>query len=201
MKRYKLPYTEEDIIELNGPWDLGYALSLHSISSTVIDSSRNIFDTKRTKLGSWVYLFKYGERIEFAEPLSYCLTVAIKNLILQKDHNIQVITTPPPTEMHRQYQPIKLIAEGVSNYLKIPFKILIGKDPDCKLTKNMNMKISKVKYLKEKIHCRYAKLNSKEILIIDDIYGSGATLEVCTDILRGKGCTKIYIMTLTKKRR
>lgn len=199
----KLPFSKDDIIELHGQWDLGYALSLHSISSTPIDPNHHLFDTSYTELGKLVKLFKYKGRLDLSDDLAHCAVNAIKSLFLIKGHRVDVITTPPSTIKQRSYQPAEIIANKVSNLLGIRYKLLFIKDEDDDVpVKNIPFKSKKLSHLQDSLNCRYQELkSSKRVLIFDDIFDSGATLEVCTDILRRSGCSKVYILTLTKTRK
>lgn len=60
-------------IKLNGIWDEGYALDLHSISSVPIyDGFGDIIDfiTTRTHLGEMLYRFKYKNAEELCDEIT-----------------------------------------------------------------------------------------------------------------------------------
>lgn len=47
--------------------------------------------------------------------------------------------------------------------------------------------------------CRNDSLNGKSVIIVDDVYTSGATLEACAEALRDSGCTLISGFTLARE--
>jgi len=68
--------------------------------------------------------------------------------------------------------------------------------------KNITEKDKRIELLKNAMVLNCAdKLENKEVLLIDDLYGSGATLSVATELLYNNGNVKnVCVLTLTKKR-
>ena len=40
------------------------------------------------------------------------------------------------------------------------------------------------------------RLRGKDILIVDDIYTTGATVDACAEVLKKAGVGKVYVLTL-----
>lgn len=105
---------------------------------------------------------------------------------------------PPPNTI-REWQPVEKIVIGISSKLGIPFYKIAQKELG-KTMKNLNVKGEKEKYLMENLYCDANTIKGKNVLIIDDVFDTGATLEVCTQKLKEQKCGKVYVLTFTKTR-
>jgi len=47
--------------------------------------------------------------------------------------------------------------------------------------------------------CRDEKVSGKQIILIDDVCTSGATLESCAAVLKGKGAASVWGLTLARE--
>lgn len=93
--------------KLPGPWAAGYALDLHSLSSTFLGYKGSIprFDTKYTELGELVYRFKY--RSDAAALPAIIDTV--EEFIRQSKWEIDcIVSVPPPRSRGNHSRLIKL---------------------------------------------------------------------------------------------
>ena len=185
-----------NLIELKGPWDLGYAISLHSISSVM--TSYNQYDTTYTPVGEILNKFKYRGQLYLKNDLVSIATAVIKMKFC--DMPLDILTIPPPNTNRVNYQPMDVIANSLSSNLGIEFcKTLDHKKTD-KSMKSLVIKGDKVKYLIENLYCTVNDIENKNIVIIDDIFDSGATLEICTQKLKEHRCKNVYVLTFTKTR-
>jgi predicted amidophosphoribosyltransferase len=186
---------------LQGPWDGGYALDLHTLSSTPIgyDSYGHMtFDTTYSAVGGLLYRLKSK-----ADPsVVPSLVEAIETFwALSPRPRIDLIVPVPPTR-RRKYPPVLLVAAALSERMNVPLCT------DC---------ISKVKatpQLKDLVEYdkRMAALNGaftvdpartarKDVLLFDDLYRSGATASAITTLLKREGKAKaVRLLTLTRTR-
>lgn len=191
----KYAIDPNNIIKLVNKWDLGYAMAMHSISSELIDPVHNIFETKRTPLGQAIFLYKYRQTYYLRDELVNLAEIIIQRKFIEK---IDLLTMPPPNTI-REWQPVEKIAICVSSSLGIPLYKIAQKESG-KTMKNLEMKDEKQKYLMENLYCDADNIKGKNILIIDDIFDTGATLDICTQKLKEQGCGKVYVLTFTKTR-
>ena len=187
-----------NLIELKGPWDSGYAIALHSISSVLIDSFSNTFDTTYTPLGELLHKFKYKGQLYLKNDLVSIATAVIKMKFC--DVPFDILTIPPSNIDRANYQPMDVIANSLSSNLGVEFCKTISHKKTDKSMKNVAMKGEKVKYLVDNLYCSVNDIENKNIVIIDDIFDSGATLEICTQILKEHKCKNVYVLTFTKTR-
>ncbi len=101
--------------------------------------------------------------------------------------------------LRRGYNQSALIAKEVSNQLQIPYipKALIKP-----IATSMQSKLSKEERKQNVKHAFIAKenlnLQGKNILLIDDIYTTGATANECSKALKKVGANKVIISTVAR---
>jgi len=68
--------------------------------------------------------------------------------------------------------------------------------------KGMNDPENRERLLKESIHIAGSEdTSAMNVLLIDDLYRSGATLRACCDVLKEKGNVgEVWVLTMTKTR-
>jgi len=116
---------------------------------------------------------------------------------------MEVIIMPvPPSNLNRKFQPVIEIAENTSSILDIPMCIdsLVKNKVTHELKEIVDFEERK-EILKDAFNIQNDCIESKNILLFDDLYRSGATLRVITEILYNKGkVNNVYVLTLTKTR-
>lgn len=185
-------------ITIKGNWDEGYALDIHTISSDPIGEDvygHMQYSTVRSEMGELLYKFKYKGKYDILQNI---LDLAKPFLDHWSVLNSVDIILPVPPSTQRIYQPAVEIAQAIAEYLNISFsdkilqKITDGKSKDMTRS-NKNLTGSIIALLKAK--------KPHEILLVDDLYSTGATLEECVRVLRQDELLKrIYVLTMTKTR-
>jgi predicted amidophosphoribosyltransferase len=99
-------------IRLVGAWLEGYALDLHTITSTFSGTDsfgHDVFDTKRSEVGELLYRLKYGRDRTALEPIAD--TVA--DFLRGWNVGIDALVPVPPSNTARRLQPVAEISRGV----------------------------------------------------------------------------------------
>ncbi len=187
-------------IKIEGNWNVGYALDLHVESSEFLgydEFGHPQYDTKRTQLGELVYRLKYcQDRTVLRDIISkVCSSFTFKS--------IDAIIPVPPSNTSRTFQPVAEIAKGLGDALGIRvLENVVFKIRNTPELKNLSTFEEKYGILKDAFEIKNAlSLKSKTILLLDDLYRSGATLTAITEQLRKCGALKVKVLTLTKTRR
>lgn len=108
----------------------------------------------------------------------------------------------PPSFKSRSFDPVSLLAERIEERTNIPWER--GVFARTRLTKPQKSIHSKefksLNVLNSFRLSRRLKLNGKRILLVDDVFDSGATLHQVTAILREAGAAKTYALVLARTR-
>jgi competence protein ComFC len=187
--------------KLNGNWKDGYFLDRHIVRSVCTGENEYgqlKFDSERSQLGEAVFQLKYRFDKSKIVDISETVSDFIKNK-WSISNQLDYILPVPPSKI-RAMQPVNEIAKKVGMELKIPVSETdIGKVKITSQLKDLNNYADKVEILKDSFEAKTENLIGKTILVLDDLYSSGATLNVLTDVLYNKSQVKvIYILALTR---
>ncbi len=103
-----------------------------------------------------------------------------------------LLVVPAPSSKHRTVQHVYEIARGVAGSRYQYLEALVKSTS----TESKTMTHGG-KYQRGDFRCNYL-LNGYSVLIVDDTYGEGATLEACIDVLRTSKADDVYFLSLCK---
>lgn len=139
---------------------------------------------------------KYKNKRDYIEGFSRLLAIRYKDLIckMQADY---IIPIPIHKERLRErgYNQAKLIAEYVSYETGICIKEILKRKKNTKAQKSLNPK-ERLKNLENAFYCDDFNEDIKNVILIDDIYTTGSTIEACTRALKSKGVKNVYFLTI-----
>jgi ComF family protein len=148
---------------------------------------------------SLIHSFKYDNYEYLAELLSSFMIKHLARIGVDLCGYDFITSVPLHASKLRQrgYNQSSLLAKLLANYFKISFKdgIIYEKEE----------RISQTKLLKQKrqqnvkgIFIVKERLEGKKIILIDDIFTTGATAKECATALKEKGAQTVTIITLAK---
>jgi predicted amidophosphoribosyltransferase len=184
---------------LHGPWDKGFALDVHTVSSTYLGDDQYghpRFDTKRSEIGELLYRLKYKHDQTVVEPI----VEAVAGFLGSSHSPIDAIVPVPPSNV-RTNQPVTVIVNALSERLKIPVCTeCLSKIKKTPQLKDITEYDKRVKALEGAFSVAPEHTKGKRLLLFDDLHGSGATVTAITELLKGAGGSKtVYLLTLTAK--
>jgi len=184
-------------IKLKGNWKSGYAIELHTKKSVFIAPGQ--FDTTYTDTGLALNLLKYHQDYSQISVLS---DLAISFLKSRKATPYIDVIIPVPPSAFRKTQPVEEIAKIISKKLSIPIDIkFLLKLHDTSQLKGIDDPIERKKILEGVFEVSDLRYNGKRVLLFDDLFRSGSTLNEITRILYTNGKVRfVYVLTLTKTR-
>jgi competence protein ComFC len=186
--------------EIKGSWDRGYVLDLHTISSTMIgynEFGHPEFDTVRSPLGELVYRLKYkGDKGAIGS-----IVEVITGFMKTSDINPEVVVPMPPSKLQRSFQPVIEIATELAKALGITFNSTSLKKakstPQMKDVGDFSARVATL----EAAFVSERDLEGRIVLLLDDLFQSGATMNVASRTLKGQGLVKsVYALALTRTR-
>jgi predicted amidophosphoribosyltransferase len=186
----ELCLSDVKAIYLEGNFDLGFALGNHSRGRGE--------ERRRTPLGELVHRFKYERDGKAGALLAHVLAGFV--LSLSQLSSSDVIITVPPSFRSRPFDPVSFLAEEVHRRTQIPWDRNALKR--VRLTRpQKGIRELQIKELNASNVYQLAKpltLGGKKVLLLDDTFDSGATLDQISGILREAGAERIYTLVLAK---
>ncbi len=172
---------------LNGPWLAGWALDFHSRYDGDVAS--------RSTVGELVFRYKYGNERQLAPDLAgrWAELLAAHPELPQFD---AVIPVPPSTR--RNFDPVSNLAQALAVQLNVPLlaNVLI-KTRATRPQKEMKSLAQKRANVAGAFALK-GEVRGQQVILLDDLYDSGATLEEAAKVLSRGGVGGIVVLTLTK---
>ena len=192
--------TEIHPKEIKGSWDLGFVLDVHTISSTMIghnEFGHPEFDTVRSPLGELVYRLKYrGDKGAIPS-----IVEAITEFMKTSEINPDAVVPMPPSRLQRSFQPVIEVGSELARTLGIAFNTTsLKKTKATPQMKDVGDFPARVAAL-EASFVSDRDLEGKAVLLLDDLFQSGATMNVASRTLKGQGIVKsVFALALTRTR-
>ena len=152
----------------------------------------------RDPVNQSIYQFKYHNQRRYGELYSQEL---VKNFYKEVHHwNPDVIMPVPLHWMRRRkrgYNQAQILAEELGRMLNIPVdsKSLVRRkktSPQKKLGHD-----ARKKNLKKAFAVKQTFLPVRKVLLVDDIYTTGNTLDAVAKVLKEKGVENVYFLTIS----
>ena len=187
------------MINIDGPWPVGYALAVHTLSSRYLgddENGRPQFETKRSEPGELLYKAKYHADRESADKIVQLFLNEGKVLALLK--NVHVIITIPSNK-RRSFEHVKYITDEIAKNVNIEVRHDV-------LKKSINVEIkllstNEKRKLESIMICE--KKNDKQdikVILFDDLFDSGKTMVDAYNELNTFDYNVEGILTITRNR-
>lgn len=186
---------------ISGSWTEGFALDYHTVSSEYVgddEYGHPQFDTKRSEVGELLYRLKYGKD----KSVLIDIIDTASQFIKSKNWSFGLITCVPPSRKGRQFQPVPPLAIGIGKALGVDVWVeAVVKAKDTPELKNIFNFEERMRILKDAFEIRNPVTAGRSVLLFDDLYRSGATLNAVSRLLLQEGRVRsLYVLTLTMTR-
>ena len=182
-----------------GNWISGFALDIHTISSTHIginEFGRDLFDNKRSELGELLYRMKYREDRSAASAI---VEAAVS--FLQRSRNKFDVIVPVPPSGSRRVQPVRILANGIGKALELPVADCVFATRPTTPLKGVMDPERRTELLEGLYSVERAHTQKKSVLLFDDLYRSGTTMKAITELLMTQGRAEaVRVLTITRTR-
>jgi competence protein ComFC len=185
--------------KLTGNWHSGVALDIHTISSTYLgvnEHGHEIYDNKRSELGGLLYRLKYRGDMSAAREIIDTASIYLKPHLSKFD-----LIVPVPPSGTCAIQPVITVAKGIGKKTGLPVvECVITTRPATPLKDVLDP--AKRKELLEGLYAVDAtKTAGKNVLLFDDLFRSGATMNAITDLLLKDGkAASVRVLAITRAR-
>lgn len=149
------------------------------------------------ELAPSIYRFKYAGRREYAEVFGEEIAYYLKDFFeeLQPDALVPV-PMHPTKERVRGYNQATLLAQAIGRYTQIPvYQDLVKRIRNTRPLKYLNPE-ERLNNLKKAFILRENGVKLNVIVIIDDIYTTGSTIDAIARVLQEDKERKVYFITL-----
>ncbi|MFQ6014061.1 MAG: RecQ family ATP-dependent DNA helicase [Anaerolineae bacterium] len=173
---------------LKGPWRAGFALDFHSRFRGG--------QWQRSELGELTYRFKYGGERALGDGLARRIADFVRGH--PELSRAKAVVAVPSTLKERAYDPVPVLAQAVARraglaYLEGTLVKTRATRPQKEMV-NLAQKRANV----QGAFAAQGNLRGKRLLLLDDLYDSGATLEEATRVLLAVGAEEVYVVAVTK---
>jgi competence protein ComFC len=187
--------------KLRGPWREGFALDLHTVSSTFLGHNafgHPVFETTRSPLGDLLYQLKNAGDEAAIAPI----VEAMVGFLRTWKPSVDVLVPVPPSNRARRRQPVIEIATRLSVATGIPLsETIVQKVRSTAQLKDVFDYDKRAEILKDAFSVAQDEVRGQRVLILDDLYRSGATVGTIAKLLSGVGAAAVYLLTLTQTRK
>jgi len=184
-------------ITLQGNWKAGKAYDLHTVSSAHLatdEFGHDRFDNARSEMGELVYQLKYRQN-KAALPHIIMLLDAIFGV-----ERFDVIVPVPPVNS-RPLNAVELIAIALGDRRGVPVVTYALRNAAGARLAAISDPIEREAALADAFRLKASTraLAGKSVLVVDDLYRTGATLRTATSVLSDKGeAAEVSVLTMTK---
>lgn len=188
-------------IKLCGNWIEGFSLDFHTVSSVYLgidELGHRQFETTRTDIGELLYRLKYKNDLSTLNDIMKIVESFLSSW--ESISKVDVVLPIPPTDQNRNFQPVFEIAKRIGKYIEKPVYINVLVKSVSVQSKNLS--VGDKEEIISSIAMKRNAMIPYNILIFDDLYETGATLNTAVKVLKKDPNIKdIYVLTLTKSRR
>lgn len=160
------------------------------------------------ELRQMIHLLKYEGVRGAAKPLGRLLARVIERFEIGAASELSVVAVPlfEPKQRRRGYNQTVLLADAAMAELRRtkPHWRLIAAHSALKRIKNTESQFGLTASGRRKnLHGAFevvdpAAVSGREVLLLDDIYTTGATARECSRVLRRAGASKVWVATLAR---
>jgi predicted transcriptional regulator len=171
---------------IKGNWQSGFALDFHSAYKGA--------DWNRSDVGDLVYRLKYESD---ASALPKLVEHARHLFAAHPEMNQFDLIVPVPSTTPREFSPVHEFCKALSVALNKPMQPCVIKTRATQPQKEMRTLPQK----RDNVAGAFAvsnDINGKRILLVDDLFDSGATLEEITRVLRNSKAARVNVLALAR---
>jgi competence protein ComFC len=183
-----------------GRWRSGFALDVQTKSSVLLghdEYGHPQFDNQRSEIGELLYKLKYRREKSVIREIVEVAATFVQSYLPRMD-----LIVPAPPSSPRPEQPVILIARAIGERIGVPIsEDCVWKVRETPQLKNVFDFDERSRLLDGAFEVDPDIAKDRVVLLFDDLYRSGATLNAVTSLLYDHGGAKdVFVLTLTRTR-
>jgi len=187
-------------MSIPGRWREGYVLDYHTLTSTFVgydEFGHERYDTKRSEIGELLYRLKYQSDKSAIDAI----VGATASFVRSWSPGAELIVPVPPSRA-RIPQPLFLIGQRLSTEIAIPFVVdCVKRIRDIPELKNVYDYDERLRLLADAHEVDGTTAKGRRVLLFDDLYRSGATMNsVAAGLYERGGVAEVFALALTRTR-
>lgn len=184
---------------IEGPWRAGIVLDWHTVESKLTGENEfghPVFETTRSEIGELLYQFKYRSN---RQALNQLLVLAMERMTKAKGKFDLVLPVPPSNPTRTVTQQIAAgLASGLAASTSITALTKVRATDELKAVTNP---ARRKELLNGVFAADPAEIIGTSVLLVDDLYRSGATLEAATEAVYAQGgALDVCVFAVTRTR-
>ena len=192
--------VKTDPLQLSGPWADGYVLEQnHTLSSVFLGYDSNghaRFESKRSELGELVFRLKNRSDKATLGPIVDTATGFLRGWRIDFDAIL-----PVPPSRRRAFQPVVEIVRALGAMLAKPVLMdAVTKVKETPELKDVFDYAERQTLLEGAFTVDQMAVSGQRVLLVDDLYRSGATANLVAKELLAAGAATVYFLAITKTR-
>ncbi len=171
---------------LVGSWQTGWALGFHSRISGG--------DWSRSNVGDLTYRLKYEADISVLPVL---VQQTLDLFHARPEMKQADIIIPVPSSTERKVNPVHVFCDALADKINVPVQTLVIKTRQTQPQKELKTLAQKRANVADAFRLQ-GEVKGKCVLLVDDLFNSGATLDEITRLLLKHDATRVNVLTLTR---
>ncbi|MDE7372908.1 MAG: ComF family protein [Clostridia bacterium] len=146
-----------------------------------------------------ILALKFGKKKYIAKTLGAMMT----DEFIKRKMSAEIITYVPMTEWEekqRGFNQSELLAREVADRLGLPLLPALVKTKDTSAQKQLTRK-EREENLKGAFACVFKEVKYRSILLVDDVFTTGATANACAHVLSEAGARDVFVLTAAVTKR
>ena len=187
-------------MRIPGRWRDGRALDVHTVSSVYVgddEFGHARFETRRSAMGDLLYRLKYRTDLTVIPEAAEAAADFVTGWCPDAE-----ILVPVPASRERAIQPVVAVGEAIAARLGIEFlPSRLRRSRDVPQLKDVFDYDERWRLLDGLHEVDGLRVEGRRVLLFDDLFRSGATLNAVTSTLYDQGhAREVYALTLTRTR-
>lgn len=189
-------------MRIPGRWRDGFVLDYHTVESEYLgddEYGHPVFNTTRTQIGELLYRLKYQSDRAVIDDIAS----SAAEFIRRTGWGADVLVPVPPSRVSRPVQPVLVLAREIGNRLAITVQDdCVKRIKDAAELKNVYDYDERLRLLEGAYAVAPGCVAARTVLLFDDLFRSGATMNSITALLYDRGQAKdVFALAITRTRR